>query len=127
MYRILVVDDDEIVQQVLKHSLEAAGFEVVICDNGKRAFSVAEESKPDLILLDVNLPGKKGLNCCKELKADPRLQHIPIIVISGEYVEEKYKARGLNFGADDYLTKPFDRQELLARVRALLKSRLPDQ
>ena len=117
--RILVVDDEPPIQRILKRSLMANGYDVFVADNGKQAVDMAFRLQPDLILLDLYLPGEiSGLEVCQEVRKV--MQKVPIIVLSA-IVEERQKVRALDLGADDYLTKPFSNEELQARVRACLR------
>ena len=116
--RILIVDDEQPVQRVLRHNLMKDGYEVLIAENGAQAIEMARVYEPDLILLDLNLPGEiNGLDVCRRVRS---WTQIPIIVLSARS-EEKLKVQALDLGADDYLTKPFSNEELLARVRACLR------
>lgn len=117
--RILVVDDEPPIQRILKRSLMVNGYEVLIADNGKQAVDMAFRHQPDLILLDLYLPGElDGLDVCRQIRKE--MQKVPIIVLSA-IIEERQKVRALDMGADDYLTKPFSNEELQARVRACLR------
>ena len=115
---ILVVEDDPPIQRALQRNLEVSGFEVLVTNNGKRAIELVREEQPDLILLDLWLPGEvDGMEVCSQVR---QWTQIPIIVVSAR-TEEKLKVEALDQGADDYLTKPFSTDELLARVRACLR------
>jgi two-component system KDP operon response regulator KdpE len=117
--RILVVDDEIPIQRILRRNLTASGYEVVVAGGGEQAIEMVQTQQPDLVLLDLYLPG--GLNgldvCIKIRELSPQL---PIIVLSA-VTEERQKVRALDLGADDYLTKPFSNDELQARVRACLR------
>jgi two-component system KDP operon response regulator KdpE len=116
--RILVVDDELPIQRTLRRNLTMSGYEVLVADNGLDALSAVRQHEPDLILLDLCLPGSvDGLNVCEQVR---RMSQVPIIVLSAR-TEEKQKVQALDLGADDYLTKPFSNGELLARVRACLR------
>lgn len=119
-YKILVVDDEEHIQELLKFNLESSGYRVFCCGNGTDALKFARSEKPDLVLLDVMLPGIDGYDVCKEIRKDNSISNIPIIMITAKS-EELDKILGLELGADDYLTKPFSLRELLARVKAVLR------
>lgn len=117
--RILVVDDEPAIQRILRRNLMANGYEVLLADNGKLAIDMAFHHQPDLILLDLYLPGEMdGLDVCKQVRRV--MQKVPIIVLSA-IIEERQKVCALDMGADDYLTKPFSNEELQARVRACLR------
>ncbi len=115
---ILVVDDEASIQKILKRNLQASGYEVRVADNGRLALDMVRQQHPDLILLDLCMPGElDGLDVCVKIRQS---MPIPIIVLSA-ITEEKKKVRALDLGADDYLTKPFSNEELMARVRACLR------
>lgn len=116
--RILVVDDEASIQRILRRNLTVSGYEVLVAEDGKQAIEIARLHQPDLILLDLWLPGEiDGLGVCMRLRQWTR---IPIIILSAR-TEEKQKVQALDLGADDYLTKPFSNEELQARVRACLR------
>ncbi|HCI80356.1 MAG TPA: DNA-binding response regulator [Ktedonobacter sp.] len=116
---ILVVDDEPPIQRILKRNLLANGYEVIVADNGRQAIDIAFRHQPDLILLDLYLPGElDGLDVCRQIRKE--MKTLPIIVLSA-IIEERQKVRALDMGADDYLTKPFSNEELQARVRACLR------
>lgn len=119
-YKILAVDDEEHIQELLKFNLENSGYKVICCSTGTEALKLAKIEKPDLILLDVMLPGIDGYDVCKEIRKDNNISSIPIIMITAKS-EELDKILGLELGADDYMTKPFSIRELLARVKAVLR------
>ena len=117
---ILVVDDEPRIVQIARDYLERAGFRVLSAGEGDRALSIARDERPNLIVLDLMLPGMDGLDVTRSLRRDPLLAAIPIIMLTAR-VEESDKLVGLELGADDYLTKPFSPRELVARVRAVLR------
>lgn len=119
-YKILAVDDEEHIQELIKFNLESSGFKVICCGNGTEALKLVKSEKPDLVLLDVMLPGIDGYDVCKEIRKDNSISNIPIIMITAKS-EELDKILGLELGADDYMTKPFSIRELLARVKAVLR------
>jgi DNA-binding response OmpR family regulator len=116
-YSILVVEDDVTLQETLAYNLTRQGYAVSVTDNGRTALKLARENKPDLILLDVMLPGMDGFEVCRILRQD---LSTPVLMLTAR-AEEVDKIVGLEMGADDYLTKPFSMRELLARVKALLR------
>ena len=118
--KILVVDDEEHIVELLKFNLVNAGYKVISANNGMEAVQLAQENKPDLVLLDIMLPGIDGLDVCKELKREKITSSISIIMLTAKE-EELDKIIGLELGADDYITKPFSIRELLARVKAVLR------
>jgi len=119
--KILVVDDDPEVVELLKEILTAQNFRVISAENGDEAIKKVREEKPDFILLDVVLPGLSGFEVCRILKQDKMTHSIPIMMLSGKAIETEDKVNGFEAGADDYLTKPFEPKELLARITALLR------
>lgn len=122
--RILVVEDETPIQELLQFNLERKKYRVKVVDSGEEALSAAGPYRPDLILLDIMLPGADGLEVCKKLKADPATAPIPIIMLTA-LSEEADIVTGLELGADDYITKPFSPRILLARVKAALR-RIPE-
>jgi two-component system alkaline phosphatase synthesis response regulator PhoP len=117
--KILVVDDEEHIQELIKFNLEKNGFKVITADNGRDAFQLAKDQQPDLVFLDLMLPGMDGLEVCKEIRKEPSISSMPIIMITAKG-EELDKILGLELGADDYITKPFSVRELIARAKAIL-------
>ena len=122
MYKVLVADDEHNIRNILDFSLHAEGFLVISALNGEDAFKLAVESDPDLILLDLMLPGIDGLEVCRRLKADPDTAHIPVVMVTAKG-EETDIVTGLELGADDYVTKPFSPKVLIARMRAVQRRR----
>jgi len=117
---ILVVDDEENIVELIKFNLEREGYRVITAADGNAAVSLADSESPDLILLDVMLPGMDGLAVCRVLNQKPQTRNIPIIMLSAR-AEELDKVLGLEIGADDYVTKPFSTRELVARIKARLR------
>ena len=115
--KILVVDDERNISELLKYNLEKEGYEVIIAYDGFEAVNLAKQNHPDLIILDIMLPGQGGLEVCRILRKETR---IPIIMATAK-VEEIDKILGLELGADDYVSKPFSPRELVARVKAVLR------
>src|SRR5437879_4486895 len=123
MAEILIVEDEESLLQTLRYNLVRAGHDVRLCTNGALALDQVRAHPPELLLLDVMLPGLSGLEVCRAIRAEasnPAVSHLPILVLTARD-EEIDKVVGLEVGADDYLTKPFSMHELLARVKALLR------
>ncbi len=120
MYKILVVDDETNILELIKYNLEKEGYEVLLATNGVSAVEIAKREKPDLILLDVMLPQLDGLSACREIRSNDETRKIPIIMLSARG-EEFDKVLGLEMGADDYVTKPFSSRELIARIKASLR------
>jgi two-component system alkaline phosphatase synthesis response regulator PhoP len=119
---ILVVEDEKDIIEVLRYYLEKDNYRVHVAEDGFTAIEIAEKVVPNLIILDLMLPRLDGTEVCKRLKADERLREIPIIMLTAK-AEEADKVRGLETGADDYVTKPFSAKELMARVKAHIRRR----
>ncbi len=118
--KILVVDDEEHILELLKFNLETNGYKVLCADNGIDALKIARQEVPQLVLLDLMLPKMDGYDVCKEIRKDNSISNMPIIMLTAKG-EEFDKILGLELGADDYLTKPFSVRELVARVKAILR------
>lgn len=119
---VLTVDDNDAVRYSLTRYLREGGYNVIEARTGTEALNLARHG-PALITLDINLPDLNGFEVCRRLKEDSATCEIPILHISASFVESAHKARGLEGGADAYLSEPVDRQELLATVKALLRIR----
>jgi len=117
---ILVVEDDENIQQLVGYNLAKAGFHVLYADNGEQALSVIKREKPELIVLDLMLPGLNGFEVCKLVRKDPKNRNLPIVMLTAKS-EENDMAAGLDLGADDYITKPFSPKILISRIKAALR------
>jgi len=117
---ILLVEDDEDILQLLAFNFESAGFEVQTAADGTGGLAKTRRHKPDLVVLDLMLPGMNGFDVCKEIKRDPETMDIPVIMLTARS-EEVDRIVGLELGADDYVVKPFSFRELLLRVRAVLR------
>jgi two-component system alkaline phosphatase synthesis response regulator PhoP len=120
MKQIYVVEDEKDLVELLQYNLEKEGYRVLSSLDGAEALKRIPEKTPDLILLDLMLPGVDGLTICKKLKSDPKTAHIPIVMLTAK-AEESDKVVGLELGADDYVAKPFSVKELMARVKAVLR------
>jgi DNA-binding response OmpR family regulator len=120
--RVLVVEDDEGIREMLKYNLTSAGFSVQEASDGAAGLRTARTARPDLILLDLMLPGMSGFDFCRALRKSSR---VPIIMITAKDAEVD-KIVGLELGADDYITKPFSIREVLARVNAVLRRAQPE-
>ena len=118
--KILVVDDEEHIAELISYNLTSNGYKVVIANNGIDAIKLAIEEKPNLILLDLMIPGKDGYDVCKDVRSNSEIRNTPIMMLTAKS-EEVDKILGLELGADDYITKPFSVRELLARVKAVLR------
>jgi len=121
--KILAVDDEEDILELLKFNLSREGYQVHCAESGERALRLVRSESPDLIVLDLMLPGIDGLEVTRYLKNDPGTKNIPIVVLTAKG-EEADIVTGLELGADDYITKPFSPRILLARVRAVLRRKI---
>lgn len=117
---VLVVEDEEALAQLLKYNLEKEGYRVTVAEDGEEALILVDESNPDLVLLDWMLPKVPGIEVCRRLRARSDARNIPIVMLTARG-EESERVRGLDMGADDYVVKPFSTQELMARVRAVIR------
>lgn len=115
--KILIVDDEVSIQELIRFNLEQAGFETEVAGDGIAAIEMFESYRPDLIVLDLMLPGKDGYDVCKEIR---RTSNVPIIMLTAKETELE-RVLGLELGADDYITKPFSPLELVARIKAVLR------
>ncbi len=118
MQKILIIEDEPNIRELVLYNLTQSGYEAVSAEDGPLGLAMVRSEKPDLILLDIMLPGKNGYDICKELRADGN--KTPIIMLTAKN-EEIDKVLGLEFGADDYMSKPFGIRELLARIKAVLR------
>lgn len=128
--KILIVEDEKDIVKMLDYNLKKDGFRTIIACDGEEAISQANRERPDLIILDLMLPGIDGLEVCKSIKKEGKTSSIPIIMLTAK-AQEADKIVGLELGADDYVTKPFSPRELIARIKAVLrrmkeKDKLPD-
>lgn len=114
---ILVVDDEEAIAEAVRARLESEGFQVVVAGDGPEAIGLCEQVHPDLVVLDLMLPGMDGLEVCRQIQRD---RWVPVLMLTAR-TEEADKVAGFAVGADDYLTKPFSLRELVVRVRAILR------
>ncbi len=117
---VLIVEDEVAIVTLLRYNLEREGFRVYSTGDGEEAITMVKEYKPDVIVLDWMLPSMSGVDVCKQLRWSPETKSIPIIMLSARG-EEGDRIRGLDSGADDYLTKPFSPAELIARIRAIFR------
>jgi len=117
--RVLIADDEANIVASLEFLMERAGFEVKVAATGDQALALAVSFAPDLVLLDVMMPGKSGYDVCQRLKSDPASRAIKVIMLSAKGREVEM-AKGIELGADAYVTKPFSTRDLVAKVRELL-------
>ena len=120
MSKVLIVEDEANIRQLVKYNLEKESFQVIEAEDGLQGLRLAKAEKPDLVLLDLMLPQMDGLEVCRSLKGNQATAALPIIMLTAKS-EEIDKVIGLELGADDYLTKPFSPRELVARVKAVLR------
>lgn len=120
MRTILVIDDEKDLIELVRYNLEKAGYEVISAADGASGLQIATRHHPDLIVLDLMMPGMDGLEVCRKLRADERTARLPLIMLTARAAEAD-RVVGLEMGADDYVTKPFSPRELVARVKALLR------
>lgn len=118
--KILIVDDEADIRELVRLNLAREGYEILECETGEQALSLARSKEPDLVVLDLMLPGIDGMEVCKRLKADPKTAPIPVVMLTAKGEEAEVVA-GLEVGADDYVAKPFSGKVLAARIRRLLR------
>ncbi|MBV9130161.1 MAG: response regulator [Verrucomicrobia bacterium] len=118
--KILIVEDETDVAELLGHHLRGEGFSVEIANNGRVAFAIIKNQPPALIVLDLMLPEISGLELCRMIKSNPGINHVPIVMLSAR-TEEIDRVLGFELGADDYVVKPFSPRELVLRIRAILR------
>jgi two-component system phosphate regulon response regulator PhoB len=123
---VMVVEDETSLMTMLRYNLEKEGYRVTEAGDGEEAITVADETPPDAVILDWMLPRMSGVEVCRQLRRKSETRNVPVIMLTARS-EESDKVRGLNVGADDYMTKPFSMVELMARVRALLRRAKPSQ
>jgi two-component system phosphate regulon response regulator PhoB len=117
---IMIVEDEKDLADVMEFNLRQAGFETVSCRDGEEALALVARRTPDLVLLDLMLPGVSGMDVCRQLKSSPRTKNVPVIMVTARG-EEIDRVVGFELGADDFVTKPFSVRELVLRVRAVLR------
>jgi len=117
---VLVIEDDEIVARTIERSLRGEEFKITVANSGIEGLKIARKIIPDIVILDVVMPGMDGYTVCREMRADPALQDVPILFLTAK-IKDEDKIAGFNAGADDYLSKPFNIDELILRVRAILR------
>jgi DNA-binding response OmpR family regulator len=117
---VLVIEDDEIVARTIERSLRGEEFKITVANSGVEGLKIARKIIPDIVILDVVMPGMDGYTVCREMRADPTLADVPILFLTAK-IKDEDKITGFNAGADDYLSKPFNIDELILRVRAILR------
>lgn len=124
--KVLIVEDEAALSEMLRYNLEAEGFGVTVAETGEQAELALAEEKPDLVLMDWMLPGVSGIELTRRLRARPETRTVPVLMLTARG-EEGDRVRGLSTGADDYVVKPFSLPELMARVKAILRRAAPDR
>ena len=123
MAKVLIVDDNPDMLDTLEHLFTFYDFEVARAENGKIGIQQAETTNPDLIILDALMPVMNGFEACSHLKSNLRTRHIPVIFLSANYTDKEHRQRGIELGADDYVLKPFNAKDLIAKVRLILRKK----
>ena len=123
---ILVIDDEKDLIELVRYNLEKEGFDVIAATDGQSGLEVVKRHRPDLVMLDLMMPGLDGLQVCQQLRSDPRNGRLPVIMLTAKATEPD-RIVGLELGADDYITKPFSPREVVARVKAVLRRTTPQQ
>lgn len=124
--RLMLIEDEEDIAALIKLQADISGYKVSCATDGLNGFDCVEREKPDLVLLDIMLPGQNGLDVCRRMKSHSDLKHIPIIMISAKS-EETDVVLGLELGADDYVTKPFSPRVLFSRIKAVMRRNLEEE
>jgi len=124
--RVLIVEDDPALVELLKYNLETEGFETSIVEDGDEAMAAMEDEQPNLVILDWMLPNTSGIEICRQIRQNPVSKDIPVIMLTAR-TEEADRVRGLKTGADDYVVKPFSPKELLARIDAIMRRAYPEK
>jgi len=117
---VLIIEDDEIVARTIERSLRGDDFKITVTNSGVEGLKVARRRPPDLVILDIIMPGMDGYTVCREMRADPLISDVPILFLTAK-IKDEDKIAGFIAGADDYLTKPFNVDELVLRVRAIIR------
>lgn len=126
MATILVIDDDELVSRTLQRALKVYGYQVMVAHSGTEGLQLARRHQPDLFILDIMMPGADGYQVCRQIRGDPLLADLPVLFLTAKLKDED-KIEGFRAGADDYLTKPFNMEELQLRVKAILRRVSPPE
>ena len=119
MTKVVIAEDEPDIRDLIRFTLQFAGYEVFAAGNGEEGYELAKREKPDLVMMDVRMPKMTGYEACRKIKADPELQHIPVIFLSAKGQDAEIQS-GLDAGAEEYLLKPFAPDQLTERVRAVL-------
>jgi len=124
MATILVIDDDELVSRTLQRTLKVYGHQVMVANSGTEGLQLARRHPPELFILDIMMPGVDGYQVCRQIRGDPTLSDLPVLFLTAK-VKDEDKIEGFRAGADDYLSKPFNMEELQLRVKAILRRTQP--
>ncbi len=124
--KILIIDDDDQVASYVQLSFSLSGYNVEWIRDGRKAMEKIQQMMPDAVILDLKLPGTNGFKICEEMRLEPRTRAIPVIVVSGSWKNAEDRIRSIEAGADDFLTKPFDAYELIARIKRMLQRKKVD-
>ncbi|MEK9754351.1 MAG: phosphate regulon transcriptional regulator PhoB [Rhodospirillaceae bacterium] len=124
--RVLIVEDDPALIELLQYNLEAEGFGTFVVDDGDGAMAALEDEQPDLVILDWMLPNTSGIEICRQIRQNPSHKDMPVIMLTAR-TEEPDRVRGLKTGADDYVVKPFSPRELIARINAVMRRTYPEK
>ena len=124
MATILVIDDDELVSRTLQRTLKVYGHQVMVANSGTEGLQLARRHPPELFILDIMMPGVDGYQVCRQIRGDPTLSNLPVLFLTAK-VKDEDKIEGFRAGADDYLSKPFNMEELQLRVKAILRRTQP--
>jgi DNA-binding response OmpR family regulator len=117
--KVLVIDDDPVILELLRVNFEIEGFDVVCARDGNEGLAMAQELHPDVVISDIMMPRRDGLQLLSDLKGDPRTEDLPVILLSAKAQKSEVQ-HGLDLGADDYITKPFDPIQLIDRLNAVM-------
>ncbi len=126
MATILVIDDDELVSRTLQRTLKLYNYQVMVANSGPEGLQLARRHRPDLFVLDIMMPGMDGYQVCRQIRGDPLLADLPVLFLTAKGKDED-KIEGFRAGADDYLSKPFNMEELQLRVKAILRRSTPTE
>lgn len=126
MATILVIDDDELVSRTLQRTLKVYGHQVMVANSGTEGLQLARRHPPELFILDIMMPGVDGYQVCRQIRGDPTLSELPVLFLTAK-VKDEDKIEGFRAGADDYLSKPFNMEELQLRVKAILRRTQPSE
>ncbi len=121
--KILIVEDNIVILTMQKQIFEMEGYDIVTAQEGMDALKKIHQESPDIVLLDVNIPGMNGFELCRQIKEDPNLKHIIVVMISAVYYSEEDAKKGMAMGADAYFTKPYENELLQGKIKELVETR----